>query len=261
MVSKLVSDHTKTVRRRNSMYASNPEMTDTQVGAYHDNTARQLILSDSDHQSIKVTEKVELAESHSPQRISKTSSKRFSSSNRDSKRNGFPALSLRSMYQTSVADGHQEATSATMTSVPKRMLQRTSINASSIRHQLNNADGAIHITNTTAPSRRLLLPLVEMQSTLQEMNQRIMSGLGVDETDWMTLRQRSVDLGQMFNNQVIFQWESSPIDTAASNQHFDVNSNVRTMSVDTLNESDHEGECDNDDADLDNSTSESSLRI
>ena len=100
-----------------------------------------------------------------------------------------------------------------------------------------------------------------MQSTLQEMNQRIMSGLGVDETDWMTLRQRSVDLGQMFNNQVIFQWESSPIDTAALNQHFDVNSNVRTMSVDTLNESDHEGECDNDDADLDNSTSESSLRI
>ena len=107
---------------------------------------------------------------------------------------------------------------------------------------------AIYISNTTAPSRRLLIPLVEMQCTLQEMNQRIMSGLGVSENEWVTLRQQSLDLGHLFNDQVHFQWEQQLSTVESKPKQFgvsvDIESNNRTKqaSLDTFDESDNEEE-------------------
>ena len=99
-----------------------------------------------------------------------------------------------------------------------------------------------------------------MQSTLQEVNQRIMSGLGVGESDWMALRQRSVDLGQMFNDQVQFDWESSTFETTAL---VDVERNVRKKqtTLDTFIESGHEGESDDDDDDDSDRITDEKARI
>jgi hypothetical protein len=69
--------------------------------------------------------------------------------------------------------------------------------------------GTIYISNDTAPSRRLILPLVEVQHKLQEMNTRIMSGLSVHQDDWISLRQMSTNLGVLFTDHVEFTWENN----------------------------------------------------
>ena len=258
LVSKLVSDHSKNVRRRNFLFNSKAETTETQSG-------KQSELSESvynadninlDHQNAETTSNMdtgmgELEESVSPLRNLETSSEPFhavdnNSDNNHYKRNAFPPLSFRNFCRTAIA-GNQETANAATTSHPTSL-----ISASSVRQQIHSKDGVIYISNSAAPSRRLLLPLVEMQSTLQEVNQRIMSGLGVGESDWMALRQRSVDLGQMFNDQVQFDWESSTFETTAL---VDVERNVRKKqtTLDTFIESGHEGESDDDDDDDDDS--------
>lgn len=274
LVSKLVSDHTKTVRRRNSIHSSHPDKTDAQFDTFH-NEVKPSESSESnvphfnfdyskyDHQKLEGTSVMDTGESthskmvqsSSPLKKSEISSQKFHvvDNNNSSSIRKIVGLHSRRNLSTNSISGDQRPTGDEISSLP----YRSNTNASSIRRSMNDKDpnvsdttgSKIYISNTAAPSRRLLLPLVEMQSTLQEMNQRIMAGLGVCENEWESLRQQSIDLGQMFNDQVHFQWErSSSFETTSkrNEQLVDIESNIRSKqtTLDTFNESDNEEEDD-----------------
>lgn len=65
----------------------------------------------------------------------------------------------------------------------------------------------IMVQNNKTPARRLVLPLLEYQNHLSFVNQRIMSGLVVTEKDWERLRTLSLKMGNMFGQEVTFDWE------------------------------------------------------
>jgi cadmium resistance protein CadD (predicted permease) len=58
------------------------------------------------------------------------------------------------------------------------------------------------------PARRLVLKMVDLQEQLAAVNERIMSGLVVSEDEWTTLRQLANRLGSAFNDDVDFAWEN-----------------------------------------------------
>lgn len=66
---------------------------------------------------------------------------------------------------------------------------------------------AIVVKRDVAPDRRLVIKLVNLQSTLARVNERIMSGMAVSEEDWASLRLMSSTLGSTFKNEVEFAWE------------------------------------------------------
>jgi hypothetical protein len=68
------------------------------------------------------------------------------------------------------------------------------------------------------PSRRLLLKMVKLQEQLSEINSRIMSGLAVSEEEWNTIRTMSSKLGSTFTDDVDFAWDSDRADAHAPNQ-------------------------------------------
>ena len=226
LVSKLVSDHTKTVRSRNVFYSSHPDKTESQ----------------------NKVQALEFSESYVPHL-------NVDCNNYDRQKSEGTTV-MDTGESTHSKMGNHHLTGEEMPSLSNQLSHRSTTRASVIRRSMNGKDGnKIYISNTAAPSRRLLLPLVDMQSTLLEMNQRIMAGLGVSENEWMSLRQQSIDLGQMFNDQVHFQWEQSSSFEATSkreNLSVDIESNNRTkqMSLDTFGESDNKEEDDDADSDL-----------
>lgn len=275
LVSKLVSDHTKTVRRRNSIHSSQPDKTEVQFDTFH-NEVKPSESSESnvphfnfdysnyDHLKSEGTSVMDTGEStHSKMvqsssrlRKSEISSKQFHAVDSNNSSSIRKFVRFHSRRNLSIS-GDQRPTGDEIPSLPNQLSRHINTNASSIRRSMNDKDpnvndntgSKIYISNTAAPSRRLLLPLVEMQSTLQGMNQRIMAGLGVSENEWESLRQQSIDLGQMFNDQVHFQWEqSSSFETTSKRdeQLVDIESNIRTKqtSLDTFNESDNDEEDD-----------------
>jgi hypothetical protein len=68
------------------------------------------------------------------------------------------------------------------------------------------------------PSRRLLLKMVELQERLSEINSRIMSGLAVSEEEWNTIRTMSSKLGSTFKDDVDFAWDSDRADIPAQSK-------------------------------------------
>jgi hypothetical protein len=58
------------------------------------------------------------------------------------------------------------------------------------------------------PARRLVLKMVDLQEQLAAVNERIMSGVVVSEDDWTTVRQLANRLGSAFNDDVDFAWEN-----------------------------------------------------
>jgi hypothetical protein len=58
------------------------------------------------------------------------------------------------------------------------------------------------------PARRLVLKMVDLQEQLAAVNERIMSGVVVSEDEWTTLRQLANRLGSAFNDDVDFAWEN-----------------------------------------------------
>jgi hypothetical protein len=62
------------------------------------------------------------------------------------------------------------------------------------------------------PSRRLLLKMVDLQEQLSAINSRIMSGIAVSEEEWNTVRKLSSKLGSTFNDDVDFAWDSDRAD-------------------------------------------------
>jgi hypothetical protein len=61
-------------------------------------------------------------------------------------------------------------------------------------------------------SRRLLLKMVDLQAQLSAINSRIMSGVAVSEEEWNTVRTSSSKLGSLFNDDVDFAWDSDRAD-------------------------------------------------
>jgi hypothetical protein len=68
------------------------------------------------------------------------------------------------------------------------------------------------------PSRRLLLKMVDLQQQLAAVNSRIMSGIAVSEEEWNTVRKMSSKLGSTFNDDVDFAWDSKRVDIPAQSK-------------------------------------------
>ena len=65
----------------------------------------------------------------------------------------------------------------------------------------------IPISDDETPSRRLVLRMVDLHLVLSRVNQRILSGLVVSHDDWKFLQEASIDLGNIFGDDVVFQWD------------------------------------------------------
>ena len=284
LVSKLVSDHSKTVRRRNFLDNSHADKTEAHNDMFHNNVKRSESSESNvpyftnvnkkyENQEADVTLTVTMdtaesthtqyVESSSPLEKNEEPSREFQ--NVDNSTNSIRKFwNMPSRRNLMTASHTVSEHPLNIVGTPNGSMQCNITNASLPRQPVKCSDpnngssngSAIYISNTTAPSRRLLIPLVEMQCTLQEMNQRIMSGLGVSENEWVTLRQQSLDLGHLFNDQVHFQWEQQLSTFESKPKQFgvsvDIESNNRTKqaSLDTFDESDNEeeeGESGNDD--------------
>jgi hypothetical protein len=68
------------------------------------------------------------------------------------------------------------------------------------------------------PSRRLLLKMVDLQQQLSEINSRVMSGLAVSEEEWNKVRTMSSKLGSTFKDDVDFAWDSDRADIPAQSK-------------------------------------------
>ena len=58
-----------------------------------------------------------------------------------------------------------------------------------------------------APSRWLLLRMVDAQEHLSRVTQRITSGMAVSQSDWEHTRRLTRKMGDTFSNEVAFSWE------------------------------------------------------
>ncbi|KAL7564037.1 hypothetical protein ACA910_006945 [Epithemia clementina (nom. ined.)] len=58
-----------------------------------------------------------------------------------------------------------------------------------------------------APSRWLLLRMVDAQEHLSRVTQRLMSGMAVSQADWEHTRRLTRKMGETFSNEVLFAWE------------------------------------------------------
>ena len=65
----------------------------------------------------------------------------------------------------------------------------------------------IRIDDNHAPSRSLILKMMEVQSNLTNANQEINSGYAITHEEWANIREACVELGSVFRDDVRFQWE------------------------------------------------------
>ena len=79
-------------------------------------------------------------------------------------------------------------------------------------HRRHRHHHEIRISDDETPTRRLVLRMVDLNSVLTRVNQRILSGLVVEHEDWKTLQEASVDLGTVFRDDVRFKWEETEED-------------------------------------------------
>ena len=63
------------------------------------------------------------------------------------------------------------------------------------------------VSEDRAPSRNLLVPMLELQPLLNSINARVTSGLGVTRQDWEDLRELATRVGSKFTKDDIFAWE------------------------------------------------------
>lgn len=69
----------------------------------------------------------------------------------------------------------------------------------------------IVIREGAAPSKQLMLRMIDLQGELELVNQRVMSGLVVSKDDWETVRQLTGRLEHIFGN-AEFEWEQKHSD-------------------------------------------------
>ena len=67
----------------------------------------------------------------------------------------------------------------------------------------------IRIDDNHAPSRSLILKMMEVQSGLTNANQEINSGHPIAHEEWADLREACVELGSIFRDDVRFEWEKN----------------------------------------------------
>ena len=58
-----------------------------------------------------------------------------------------------------------------------------------------------------APSKRLILRMMELQDELGYVNKRITSGLNIEPEDWELVRKNTNELQALFQTKVEFDWE------------------------------------------------------
>ena len=66
---------------------------------------------------------------------------------------------------------------------------------------------AVVIKQDEAPSRRLILKMLNLQEQLSRVNERIISGMTVPEDDWEAVRRLNRKLATAFSEDVEFEWE------------------------------------------------------
>ena len=67
--------------------------------------------------------------------------------------------------------------------------------------------GPIVVSDSRAPSRSLIMPMLQIQELLRTINSRVTSGMAVKHEDWEKLRQLSIQMGAKFSDRVMFEWE------------------------------------------------------
>jgi len=71
----------------------------------------------------------------------------------------------------------------------------------------------IVVSSDEAPSRRLLLKMVDLQEQYNRVTQQIMSGTSVSQRDWEKVRFVTARVGRLFENDVSFAWEEQTTET------------------------------------------------
>ena len=80
-----------------------------------------------------------------------------------------------------------------------------------IEYNPRNKSDVILVDKGVPPPRRLLLRMIDVQRRLARANNAILSGLGLDTTEWEEIRDACSALGEVFVSYVQFDWESEQI--------------------------------------------------
>lgn len=89
--------------------------------------------------------------------------------------------------------------------------------------RLQSKRHCIVIKQDEAPARRLVLKLVGLHNSLGRVNDRITSGKAVSEEDWASLRLMTTKLGSTFKNEVEFSWERVQDQASGRNERHSIN--------------------------------------
>jgi len=65
----------------------------------------------------------------------------------------------------------------------------------------------IVVSDTATPSRRLMVPMLDLEELLHRINHRVACGLGVSHDDWESMRDLANRLGDTVRSRVEFEWE------------------------------------------------------
>lgn len=68
----------------------------------------------------------------------------------------------------------------------------------------------IKITETEPPSRRLLLRMIDVQRLLKQVNTTLLAGSAVSREEWDLIRDATIELGGVFEDDVEFSWDVPP---------------------------------------------------
>jgi len=74
-------------------------------------------------------------------------------------------------------------------------------------HHRRHSSRTIRIDDKHAPSRSLILKMIETQKTLGDVSHDINSGYAISHEEWSNLREACVELGTFFRDGVEFSWE------------------------------------------------------
>eukprot|EP00591_Stephanopyxis_turris_P000918 CAMPEP_0195518778 /NCGR_PEP_ID=MMETSP0794_2-20130614/13650_1 /TAXON_ID=515487 /ORGANISM="Stephanopyxis turris, Strain CCMP 815" /LENGTH=709 /DNA_ID=CAMNT_0040647803 /DNA_START=40 /DNA_END=2169 /DNA_ORIENTATION=+ len=77
--------------------------------------------------------------------------------------------------------------------------------------ETNPTDSMIWVTDNDSPPRSLVLRMVGANEVLDQVTQRITSGLQVSRNDWEDIRGVCSDLGIVFDSRVKFEWEQEEL--------------------------------------------------
>ena len=66
----------------------------------------------------------------------------------------------------------------------------------------------IAISEHKPPSRRLLLRMIDVQRMLKQVNTTLTAGSAVPRGEWELLREATIELGGVFDDDVEFEWDN-----------------------------------------------------